>query len=105
MERLILIGTSSTFLGIDALRAAVNEAKQGQDVKKYLEAVGHLQIVGPTEKEAVVDSAWVEKQNKHNGSETNRLEHELKGYKNNLIKESIRVSDTLSSNLWESDVS
>ncbi|RDW83225.1 COP9 signalosome-like protein complex subunit 1 [Coleophoma crateriformis] len=93
LERLVLIGTSSTFLGVDALKAAVIEAKQGQDVKKYVETVGHLQIIGPTEKEAVIDNAWVEKQNKHNAAETNRLEHELKGYKNNLIKESIRMGN------------
>jgi hypothetical protein len=34
----------------------------------------------------------MEKKNKQNKAETTRLEHELKGYKNNLIKESIRVS-------------
>lgn len=34
----------------------------------------------------------MEKKDKQNKAETTRLEHELKGYKNNLIKESIRVS-------------
>jgi hypothetical protein len=38
------------------------------------------------------DPAWMEKKDKQNKAETTRLEHELKGYKNNLIKESIRVS-------------
>ena len=38
------------------------------------------------------DLAWMEKKEKQNKAETTRLEHELKGYKNNLIKESIRVS-------------
>jgi COP9 signalosome complex subunit 1 len=37
------------------------------------------------------DLAWMEKKYKQNKAETTRLEHELKGYKNNLIKESIRV--------------
>jgi COP9 signalosome complex subunit 1 len=38
------------------------------------------------------DPAWMERKDKQNKAETTRLEHELKGYKNNLIKESIRVS-------------
>jgi hypothetical protein len=42
--------------------------------------------------EVQADSAWMEKKDKQNRAETTRLEHELKGYKNNLIKESIRVS-------------
>jgi COP9 signalosome complex subunit 1 len=42
--------------------------------------------------EVQADSAWIEKKDKQNKAETTRLEHELKGYKNNLIKESIRVS-------------
>jgi COP9 signalosome complex subunit 1 len=45
-----------------------------------------------SEMEVQEDLAWMEKKNKQNKAETTRLEHELKGYKNNLIKESIRVS-------------
>jgi hypothetical protein len=39
----------------------------------------------------VRDQAWVDTVGKQNLAETARLEAELKGYKNNLIKESIRV--------------
>lgn len=43
--------------------------------------------------DVVPDLAWVDKMTKQVKSETDRLEAELKGYKNNLIKESIRVSN------------
>lgn len=92
LERLIFIGIWSSFLGVDALKAAVVEAKKGRDVRRYIEAQGHLLNVGPGEKEALKDQEWIEKMERENSAETQRLEAELKGYKNNLIKESIRVS-------------
>ena len=36
--------------------------------------------------------AWAEKKSREVKEEQDKLEHELKSYKNNLIKESIRVS-------------
>jgi len=42
----------------------------------------------------LLDPVWAAQQEKKNATETARLENELKGYKNNLIKESIRVSLT-----------
>ena len=56
-----------------------------------MEAVTHLETIGPDEPEAVRDKAWMERMEKQNMVETHRLEAQLKGYKNNLIKESIRV--------------
>lgn len=41
--------------------------------------------------EAQKDVNWTAQMEKHNQAETQRLEAELKQYKNNLIKESIRV--------------
>lgn len=70
---------------------AVVEAKKGKDVKSYENAVKALARVAPQESEATLDTAWVEFTQKTVKAETDRLEHELKGYKNNLIKESIRV--------------
>ncbi|PBP22723.1 26S proteasome subunit RPN7 [Diplocarpon rosae] len=93
MERLLLIGVCSSFLGVEALKAAVKEAKRGSDIKRYLDAQNHLETVGPHEPEAVRDLPWMERTEKHNIAETQRLEAELKGYKNNLIKESIRMGN------------
>lgn len=50
-----------------------------------------LAEVAPNESEATPDTEWVDRMRKVVKAETDRLEHELKGYKNNLIKESIRV--------------
>jgi hypothetical protein len=68
------------------------EAKAGKDVERYERAVDALMEFAPNEPEAVLDPDWVERTQKAIKAEMDRLEHELKGYKNNLIKESIRVS-------------
>ncbi|KAL2074596.1 hypothetical protein VTL71DRAFT_8374 [Oculimacula yallundae] len=93
LERLLLIGVCSSVIGVEALKLAVREAKQGKDIKIYLDAQNHLEVIGPDEPEAQRDLAWMEKTAKQNQAETQRLEAELKGYKNNLIKESIRMGN------------
>lgn len=50
-----------------------------------------MRHIDPTDPMANPDLDWVEKATKMNDQETDRLEQELRGYKNNLIKESIRV--------------
>lgn len=90
-DRLYLIGTCSTHLSTEALKAAVSEAKSGKDISRYERAVTALAQAAPGEIEAKRDIDWVERMHKVVKAETDRLEHELKGYKNNLIKESIRV--------------
>lgn len=79
-------------LCVDALKSAIAEAKRGKDTGRYREAVECLRVAAPTEPEANFDQAWLEAQDAANKLETNRLTTELKGYKNNLIKESVRVS-------------
>ena len=92
LSRLYLIGTSSTALYHDALRAAIAEAKSGNDVLQYQQAVLKLREYDPTDHEAKPDMIWMDTVKKQTKVETDKLEMELKGYKNNLIKESIRVS-------------
>lgn len=81
-------------LCVDALKAAVNEARKGRDTEAYREAVELLHLVAPHEPEAALDTTWIANTNRTNKAEAARLEAELKGYKNNLIKESIRVRPT-----------
>ncbi|KAL1958047.1 hypothetical protein VTO42DRAFT_5259 [Malbranchea cinnamomea] len=92
-DRLYLIGTCSSYLATDALKMAVAEAKSGKDVKAYEKAVQALAAVAPTDSDAVLDQGWVDRTTKVVKADTERLEHELKGYKNNLIKESIRMGN------------
>lgn len=95
-SRLFLIGTCSTHLATEALKFAVAEAKAGKDVDRYEKAVRALAEVAPNESESSLDTEWTNRMRKTIKAETDRLEHELKGYKNNLIKESIRVRLPLS---------
>ncbi|KAL1975231.1 hypothetical protein VTN31DRAFT_3623 [Thermomyces dupontii] len=92
-DRLCLIGVTSTYLSTEALKLAVAEAKSGKDVGRYRRAVAALAEVAPNEPEAQPDNAWIERTQKMTRAETDRLEHELRGYKNNLIKESIRMGN------------
>ncbi|PCG92364.1 hypothetical protein PENOC_092930 [Penicillium occitanis (nom. inval.)] len=97
-ERLFLIGKCSTVLSLDALRLAVAEAKSGKDVERYEQAVEALKQAAPHDPDAVLDQRWVDVTKQTVRAETDKLEHELKGYKNNLIKESIRMgTDDLAS--------
>ncbi|KAK3333694.1 26S proteasome subunit RPN7-domain-containing protein [Cercophora scortea] len=93
-DRLFLIGRSSVPLCVDALKAAVAEAKRGRDPQRYREAFECLRIAAPSEPEAATfDKAWLDNIETANQNETRRLLAELKGYKNNLIKESIRMGN------------
>lgn len=93
-ERLYFVSQHSVSLCIDALKAAVLEAKRGRDINRYRLAQEKLAAVAPHEPEAVSDKEWVDRVLRENNAQTKRLEDELKGYKNNLIKESVRVCHT-----------
>ncbi|KAM0334414.1 hypothetical protein ACHAQA_001440 [Verticillium albo-atrum] len=93
LDRLLTIGRCCVPLCVEALKAAVVEAKSGQDIERYREVWECINMAAPAEPEAVFDDDWVEKTNKENRRETNHLESQLKGYKNNLIKESIRMGN------------
>ncbi|KAK2070613.1 hypothetical protein P8C59_005092 [Phyllachora maydis] len=90
-ERLLHIGRTSVPLCVEALKSAVHEAKRGRDVQRYRDAWECIRSAAPSEPEAIFDRIWAEQAEKANKAETARLETELKGYKNNLIKESIRI--------------
>ncbi|KAJ5085468.1 COP9 signalosome subunit 1 (CsnA) [Penicillium argentinense] len=92
-NRLYLIGITSTYLSVDALKAAISEAKSGKDVARYEKAVRALSEVAPGDHDATLDSAWVQQVQKGVKAEGDQLERELRGYKNNLIKESIRMGN------------
>ena len=91
VDRLLLIGSTAPLLAPEALRAAVSEAKHGRDVGRYDAVLAAIREILPGDINAVPDSAWVDRTNRQVKAESDRLEAELKGYKNNLIKESIRV--------------
>ncbi|KAF2110141.1 COP9 signalosome-like protein complex subunit 1 [Lophiotrema nucula] len=93
LDRLYHIGASSTYLAVDAYRMAIKEAKKGKDTKLYLALVEDFANIAPQDPLALTDMSWVERKNREVKEEQDKLEHELKSYKNNLIKESIRMGN------------
>ncbi|OCK82924.1 PCI-domain-containing protein [Lepidopterella palustris CBS 459.81] len=93
LDRLFLIGSTSTYLAVDALRMGVAEAKRGKDTDYYMKIVETLHEVLPDDPMGIPDLGWVDQTNRWVKQENDRLEHELKAYKNNLIKESIRMGN------------
>ncbi|KAI9806043.1 MAG: hypothetical protein M1833_004450 [Piccolia ochrophora] len=92
-DRLVLIGGTSSHLSHDALKGAVAEAKRGKDVGRYQIAIDMILRVAPEDPDATPDLEWIATTNSRVKAETEKLESELKGYKNNLIKESIRMGN------------
>ncbi|KAH8692457.1 COP9 signalosome-like protein complex subunit 1 [Phaeosphaeriaceae sp. PMI808] len=93
IDRLHHIGSLSLYLAVDAYRLAINEAKKGKNVAIYTTLVDDFSCIAPEDAAAVMDTAWAEKKTRDTQQEQDRLEHELKSYKNNLIKESIRMGN------------
>lgn len=93
-DRLYTIGRSSKPLAAEALRLAIQEAKTGNSIQRYVVAQQLYASVAPDEPDSKLDQGWVDQTRKRNDAKTIQLEAELKGYKNNLVKESIRVSPT-----------
>jgi COP9 signalosome complex subunit 1 len=78
-------------LATDALLLAVAQLKLTKDVNLYKEVVQLLHSINPNLPESQPDNLWVDTTWRTNKATTDRLEAELKNYKTNLIKESIRL--------------
>jgi COP9 signalosome complex subunit 1 len=72
---------------------AIREAKKGKNVPLYLRLVEDFSKIAPDDPLAIPDLGWAEKKQREVKDEGDKLEQELRSYKNNLIKESIRVCD------------
>ncbi|KAJ1555943.1 COP9 signalosome complex subunit 1, partial [Cladochytrium tenue] len=93
VTRLEFIAQVCPQLREDACRAALVEIKQWLNVPRYLAV---LELLNEDLKsrglpETPADTAWVENVQRTVRSKTERLEAELRNYKTNLIKESIRM--------------
>jgi hypothetical protein len=100
--RLQMIAMTSPNLSNEAFRLALGEIKAVAvknkgcaDVNFYLTLVEAYHKLAPNEPLAQIDSDWMEEVTGKSQRKTDQLEKELKAYKNNLIKESIRVSAAL----------
>ncbi|KAG9246270.1 COP9 signalosome-like protein complex subunit 1 [Calycina marina] len=102
IQRLIHIGKYSAYLGVDALKLATKEAKETRDLKRYLKALNYLRHIAPNEPEAKNDQVWCEQSERENQAKSAHLEAQLKSYKNNLIKESVRMGNEDLGNHYQS---
>ena len=92
IHRLRFIALKSAPLQIDALRNAVHLIQETTlNVSLYQETAEQLRLLDPSLPESSVDQTWIENALRAAKLTTEKLETELKNYKNNLIKESIRV--------------
>jgi COP9 signalosome complex subunit 1 len=91
IDRLLAIGRSDSHLAPDALRLAITEVRNSSNAEEYAKLASQLQEIAPNDPMATIDTNWVTTTTRRSMMETERLEAELKQYKNNLIKESIRV--------------
>jgi COP9 signalosome complex subunit 1 len=88
--RLAHIAMHCPSLSRQAMTIAITSAKSGKDVSLYRRLVTLATVLNITDL-ATVDLEWTDKTEDANKRESARLEQELKGYKNNLIRESIRM--------------
>lgn len=91
-SRLLLIASTSTVLAVDALKLAAQEIiRTGKDTQQYRLICDELKSLAPHDPDAKFNRQWAEQTDKANHAEQQRLETQLRAYKNNLVKESIRV--------------
>ncbi|PUU72445.1 26S proteasome subunit RPN7-domain-containing protein [Tuber borchii] len=103
IDRLIHISTHSPPLAIEGLKLAIKLLKQTQDVPRFRLALDILRKLSLEDAEAAQDDAWIEKTSRKVASDTERIEADLKSYKHNLIKESIRIGhEDLGNHLYAS---
>lgn len=77
-------------LAKQAMTMAITTAQQGKDVRLYTRLCELAAQLGLSQL-STPDATYVTKQEEANRRELSRLEQELRGYKNNLIRESIRM--------------
>lgn len=91
LQRLHHIGSTSMYLAVDAYHLAISEAKHGKDIDLHRTLVDEFSQLCPDDPMAKPNLEWADKKEREVREEGEKLEHELRSYKNNLIKESIRV--------------
>ncbi|GAB7366324.1 hypothetical protein MBLNU230_g8124t1 [Neophaeotheca triangularis] len=97
--RLAHVAMNCPSLSQQSMSLAVKTGKNGKDTQLYLQLCELAGKLGMPDL-ARPDHAWAEKQEELNKRELSRLEGELRGYKNNLIRESIRMGqDDLATHL------
>ncbi|KAL5039775.1 hypothetical protein BDV3_003191 [Batrachochytrium dendrobatidis] len=93
IDRLIFIADRCPVLQVDALQFAAKELLETVNVDKYLIVLGKLNdyLTSLQRLPMNVDEKWVEQTRLASRKKTDQLEYELRTYRANSIKESIRM--------------
>ncbi|KAG0176577.1 cop9 signalosome complex subunit [Apophysomyces sp. BC1034] len=97
INRALFIAQCCTSLEIEAYKFALNEIKDTtKDVKRYKACLESLNVALQKRNQEPIepDNEWMTSTRKANKATLDQLESELKSYKNSLVKESIRVTQT-----------
>lgn len=92
--RLAHVAVRCPSLARQALVLAIAQTKSGRNVQlwtRLTELAGNLGVAELAGGSSVDDMDWATRKEEENRREQSRLESELRGYKNNLIRESIRM--------------
>ena len=95
IDRALFIGEHCDSLEVESLQWAANAIKNHtRDTNKYSTCMTQLNEALKKRGSSVmeVDQAWLTTTQRENEEMLDSLDTELKGYKNNMIKEKIRVS-------------
>jgi COP9 signalosome complex subunit 1 len=76
---------------LDAYKLALSELESTRNVNLYVKVLDQIRALNPSEIDEMVVNEWISQTRKSNQATLAKLESELRNYKNNLIKESIRV--------------
>lgn len=91
LHRLLFIAeqTDQESLHLDALKAAANLLKSGENTRLYAQVIERIGgRLGPAYE---IDKEWVDEVDRRAAKRQEILDAELNGYKTNMIKESIRM--------------
>ncbi|KTW32902.1 hypothetical protein PNEG_04289 [Pneumocystis murina B123] len=92
IERLIFISEHCSFLCVEALKLAIELSQtETLDTVLYEKLVTRLQQKDSSECNIVLDTEWIHETKKNTKNILQKLKSRLKNYKNNFIKESIRM--------------
>jgi hypothetical protein len=95
IDRLVFIAERCPSLAIEAYNLALIDLKKEPNLntQKYLSILNKLNelLLSRGETSVSQDSAWTEAVNRTVSTQQQKLENDLKNYRNNMIKESIRV--------------
>lgn len=103
IQRLLFIANRCPPLAAQALQFGIKLLQSETfDVKAYQQACNHLLSADPPTAEALghPDQTWIDATTRRAKVQGDKLENELKSYRNNLIKESIRMGHGEIGNHW-----